>query len=154
MLNRIHAYDVDGTLVDSSHRYAALPNGNIDLAHWNANHHRIFDDVLLPLADQYKADIADPETYTVICTLRPPHPLDLRYIRDHLGMPDCLIMNAKRETENLSGFKRRHFTRLFNLRQFADLPRFFCADSSVYVETCRNLFTRVFHVQSEQEFTA
>lgn len=154
MIKRIHAYDVDGTLVDSSHRYAALPNGNVDLEHWLANHHRIFNDSLLPLADQYKRDIADPETYTIICTLRPPHALDLLFIREFLGMPDCLIMNDKNESENLSGFKRRHFSRLFNLRQFANVPRFFWEDSRVYVDTCRDLFTRVFHVTSAQEFTA
>ena len=154
MFKKIHAYDFDGTLVDSSHRYAALPNGNVDLAHWIENHHRLWDDRLLPLADQYMADVADPETYTIICTLRPPHWSDIRYIRTRLAMPDCLIMNALNESENLSGFKRRHFARLFNLRQFANLPRFFWEDSRVYVETCRHLFDRVFHVQSEQEFTA
>lgn len=154
MFKQIHAYDVDGTLVDSSHRYQGLPNGQIDLDHWLENHHRLNDDVLLPLVDQYKADIADPETYVIICTLRTPHPLDIRFIRENLGMPDCLIMNTKNETENLRLWKRRHFARLFNLRQFATLPRFFWEDSKTYVETCRDLFTRIYHVRSDQEFTA
>lgn len=154
MLKRIHAYDIDGTLVDSSHRYAALPNGNVDLEHWLDNHYRIFNDRLLPLADQYKRDLSDSETYTVICTLRPPHALDLMFIREILGMPDSLIMNVSNETENLGNFKRRAFSRLFNLKQFAALPRFFWEDSRQYVESCRDLFTRVFHVESDQEFTA
>lgn len=154
MIEKIHVYDVDGTLVDSSHRYAALPNGEVDLAHWLANHHRIDDDTLLPLADQYRRDIADPTVYVVICTLRTPHPRDLQYIARHLGMPDKLIMNSKNESENLRGFKRRHLARLFNLRQFANLPRYFWEDSRAYVESCRDLFTRVYHVQSDQEFTA
>ena len=154
MFKKIHVYDVDGTLIDSSHRYKALPNGQIDLAHWLANHHRINADTLLPLAAQYRADIADPSVYVVICTLRPPHPLDLAYIREHLGMPDCLIMNTKNKSENLGNFKRAELTRLFNLRQFAKLPRFFWEDSRAYVESCRDIFTRVYHVQSEQEFTA
>ena len=154
MFKKIVAYDVDGTLVDSSHRYRALPNGNVDLEHWLANHDKLWDDTLLPLSDVYKAHIADPETYVIVCTLRAPHPLDIRFIRERLGMPNCLIMNAKNETENLRNFKRRHFARLFNLRQFSYLPRFFWEDSAVYVETCRDLFTRVFHVRSDQEFTA
>jgi hypothetical protein len=78
----------------------------------------------------------------------------LRYIARHLGMPDKLIMNSKNESRNLHGFKRRHLARLFNLRQFAKLPRFFWEDSRAYVESCRDLFTRVYHVQSDQEFTA
>ena len=154
MIEKIHVYDVDGTLVDSSHRYRSLPNGNVDLDHWRENHYRIWNDSLLPLADQYKADIADPAVYVVICTLRTPEAADLRYIADNLGMPDKLIMNSKNESENLSGFKRRHLARLFNLRQFAHLPRFFWEDSRAYVESCRDLFTRVYHVKSEQEFTA
>ena len=154
MFKKIHAYDVDGTLLDSSHRYQALPSGEVDLEHWLANHHKLESDTLLPLADQYKADIADPETYVIICTLRTPHPADIRFIARNLGMPDCLIMNAKNESENLRLWKRRHFARLFNLRQFANLPRYFWEDSRTYVETCRDLFTRVYHVKSEQEFTA
>ena len=154
MLKRIHVYDVDGTLVDSSHRYRALPNGHVDLDHWVKNHHRLNQDTLLPLAEQYRRDIADPTTYVVICTLRTPQPADLQYIAQNLGMPDCLIMNSKNETENLAGFKRRHLARLFNLRQFAKLPRFFWEDSRAYVESCRDLFTRVYHVTSDQEFTA
>jgi hypothetical protein len=154
MIERIHVYDLDGTVIDSSHRYQSLPNGNVDLDHWIENHHRLWDDRLLPLADQYKADIADPTVYVVICTLRTPHWSDLRYIATRLGMPDHLIMNSKNESENLRGFKRRHLARLFNLRQFANLPRFFWEDSLSYVETCRDLFTRVYHVRSDQEFTA
>ena len=154
MFTKIHAYDLDGTLIDSSHRYAALPNGNVDLAHWVANHHKLDSDTLLPLADQYRRDVADPTCYVVICTLRPPHPLDIRYIARNLGMPNCLIMNSKNESENMQGFKRRHFARLFNLRQFKNLPRYFWEDSRVYVDTCKHLFTRVFHVTSQQEFTA
>lgn len=154
MFEKIHVYDVDGTLIDSSHRYKALPNGNVDLDHWKANHHKLWNDSLLPLADQYKVDLIDPATYVVICTLRPPHPDDIAYIARNLGLPDCLIMNARNQSENLGNFKRAHLARLFNLRQFAKLPRFFWEDSRAYVESCRDLFTRVYHVQSAQEFTA
>lgn len=154
MFKRIHAYDVDGTLVDSSHRYRALPNGNVDLAHWLANHNQLWNDSLLPLAEQYRRDVADPETYVVICTLRTPRKEDIQFIAQNLGMPDLLIMNSKNEKENLGNWKRRHFSRLFNLRQFRNLPRFFWEDSRQYVESCRDLFTRVYHVRSTQEFTA
>lgn len=154
MIKKIHAYDFDGTLVDSSHRYRALPNGNVDLAHWREYHHELWSDKLLPLAEQYMADIANPETYVIICTLRAPHWSDIRYIQTRLAMPDLLIMNTKNGEHDMSNFKRAHFARLFNLRQFAKLPRFFWEDSRVYVETTRDLFTRVFHVTSDQEFTA
>jgi hydroxymethylpyrimidine pyrophosphatase-like HAD family hydrolase len=151
---KIAAYDLDGTLLDSSHRYRALPNGNVDLDHWLANRYRCLNDTLLPLADTYKAHLAEPQTYVIICTLRTPTALDILAIRTLLGMPDLLIMNDKDQRTDMRNYKRRHFARLFNLRQFKHLPRFFWEDSQVYVDTTRDLFTRVFHVRSEQEFTA
>lgn len=154
MFKQIHVYDLDGTLIDSNHRYKSLPNGKIDLDYWFAHHHRINEDTLLPLAKQYKRDIADPETYVVICTLRSPHPLDLQYIREYLGMPNKLIMNSKNEKENLNGFKRRELVKVFNLRQFKNLPRYFWEDSKTFIDNCRDMFTRCYHVTSTQEFTA
>ena len=36
MIKKIKIYDLDGTLLDSSHRYRAV-GGKIDLAHWREN---------------------------------------------------------------------------------------------------------------------
>ena len=33
----IYIFDLDGTVIDSSHRQLALPNGDIDLTHWREN---------------------------------------------------------------------------------------------------------------------
>jgi hypothetical protein len=152
MYKRIHVYDLDGTLVDSSHRYRALPNGNIDLDHWRANEHRIFDDTLLPLAEQYKADIADPETYVVICTLREPEPEQYIFIRERLGMPNKLILNRQRLRKSAKGYKYRELAKLFNLKQFKNLPRYFWEDSEAFIKETETLFTKCFHVESNQNF--
>ena len=150
---RIHVYDLDGTLVDSSHRYKALPNGRIDLDHWIANKHRIVNDSLLPLADQYKADIANPEIYVVICTLREPSAEEYEFIRENLGEPNKAIMNRHCLRKNAKGYKYRELSKLFNLRQFKDLPRFFWEDSKAMIEECASLFDLCYHVKSNQEFT-
>ena len=45
-------WDLDGTVIDSSHRYSTLPNGDIDLPRWIADNTKanIERDSLLPLA--------------------------------------------------------------------------------------------------------
>ena len=45
-------YDLDHTVIDSSHRAATLPNGSIDLDHWreHSTPELIARDRLLPLA--------------------------------------------------------------------------------------------------------
>ena len=49
-------FDLDHTVIDSSHRQATLPNGDLNLQHWreNATPEKIAQDSLLPLADEWK----------------------------------------------------------------------------------------------------
>lgn len=44
-------FDLDMTIVDSSHRHVSKPDGSIDLKAWFNNCHRVVDDTLLPLAN-------------------------------------------------------------------------------------------------------
>ena len=68
----IHAYDMDGTIVCSLHRYRTTYGSDgierIDLPHWRANEYRARDDSLLPLAKQYQADRLNTGIITVITT--------------------------------------------------------------------------------------
>ena len=150
MYKRIHVYDLDGVLVDTSHRYRNLENGAIDLDYWLANRteEKIAQDKLLPLAEQYRKDCNNPEIYTVICTSRAYHTLDLQYISGVLGQPDKLIMRPVGNTEKDAQLKRRQLQRIFNLRQFQKLPRRFWEDNPKNLEACRDLFSQVFHIPS------
>lgn len=151
MFKKIHVYDCDGVLVDSAHRYRNKPDGTIDLDYWfkMRTPENIMRDELLPLAKQYKADCANPEIYTVICTSRASDPADIRFINEKLGAPNKLIMRPFGNMEGDAILKRRALSRLFNLRQFAKLPRFFWEDNKKNLQACEHLFTMVFHVHSE-----
>ena len=74
MIKKIHVYDFDGTIVDSSHRYKSVlcEDGieRIDLQHWIDNEYRALGDSVLPLAEQYREDVADPEIFTIVATAR------------------------------------------------------------------------------------
>ena len=64
-------FDLDGTVIDSSHRHAAKPDGSLDLEKWFENNvpEKIALDTLLPLAYSMKRIYAAGHT-VVICTAR------------------------------------------------------------------------------------
>jgi FMN phosphatase YigB (HAD superfamily) len=64
-------FDLDGTVIDTSHRYRNLPCGKIDLDYWFANstEEKIAQDNLLPLAAEMRRYYAEGHT-VVVCTAR------------------------------------------------------------------------------------
>lgn len=65
-----YIFDLDGTIVDSSHRAVTLPDGSINLAHWreNSTPEKIALDSLLPLADTWRS--VQEKHRVIICTAR------------------------------------------------------------------------------------
>ena len=68
-------FDLDGTVIDSTHRQNTLPDGSLNLEHWmeNNTHEKIMADSLLPLAQQMR-NIKKAGHTVIICTARSPHP--------------------------------------------------------------------------------
>lgn len=77
-------FDLDGTVIDSSHRHLAKPDGSVDLEHWfdNATPEKIAADGLLPLADAMRA-IHRAGHKVIICTSRSFQPADLQFLQDN-----------------------------------------------------------------------
>ena len=120
----IHVYDLDGTVISSSHRYRTIPGENrIDLEHWRANDipEMIAKDSLLPHAAQYMADIKNPRIYVIVATARACVPGDANYkfLRDRLAMPNKFI-HRKGVNDNRKGAKLKidGIRPLLNLKQF------------------------------------
>jgi len=150
MYKKIHVYDLDGVLVDTSHRYRNLSNGAIDLQYWIANRtaEKIAKDKLLPHARQYVDDCMTPEIFTVLCTSREYNPLDIEFIVGRLGAPDKLLMRPEGNTESDAILKRQQLQRLFNLIQFQKLPRTLWEDNPINIDRLREIFTHVIYVPS------
>ena len=150
MFDRIHTYDMDGVLVDTSHRYRNKPDGTIDLEYWFANRtpEKIQQDRLLPLAKQYVSDCHNPLIYTVLCTARVRHDWDIAFIRDNLAMPNKLVMRPVGNEQGDFLLKHNQLRTLFNLRQFANLPRRLWEDNLKNIEALQGLFTSCYHVPS------
>jgi hypothetical protein len=73
----IFIFDLDGTVVDTSHRYRNNAEGHCDLDYWFANStpEMIAKDTLLPLAATWRRRYAEGHTI-VVCTARDFTPLN------------------------------------------------------------------------------
>ena len=79
-----HIFDLDHTVIDSSHRQRLKPCGDLDLEHWIANRANaklVMADKLLPFASFMRA-VAKVQP-VAICTSRVISPLEYRYLSTH-----------------------------------------------------------------------
>jgi len=150
MIERIHVYDLDGVLVDTSHRYRNLSNGLIDLDYWITN--RTFSnmqrDKILPHAKQYRENCISKSVYTVLCTARVYHTLDIAWITNNIGMPNRLMMRPKNNYDMDAELKLKQLRPFFALKQFSNLPRTLWEDNPINIDRLGCLFTHTIFVSS------
>lgn len=137
MYREIHIFDLDGTLIDSSHRYRTMPCGTrIDLPYWieNCTPEKIRQDTLLPLAEFYHACVADPEIYVIIATCRLAKQADIDYVNEHLSGYNKFIYNQG-ELPAMKGaeFKGTKLRFINNLKQFKNAVKHFWEDNLDYL---------------------
>jgi len=68
----LYIFDLDHTVIDSSHRKATLPDGSLDLDHWIENNtsEKIARDGLLPALAMLRSAFYSGKHTVVICTAR------------------------------------------------------------------------------------
>lgn len=156
MLKGIHIFDLDGTLVDSSHRYRTLNNGQkmtIDLDHWRANEHRFTDDSLLPLAKHFQALNSDPDIYTIWITARTVKHFteSFGWLVENLGEPNKWFCRPNNSDISGAILKANQLKRFLNLQQFRFVPRFFYEDNKTYLKAvCDAIIAQPIFVISNQ----
>lgn len=134
---RIVIYDLDGTVIDSSHRYRTITeNGEtrIDLEYWRANEYRAMDDGLLPLAKQYMSDLADRNCFVIVATARVMGDPDWQFMREVLGMPNYFISRKPGDSQSGKTLKIKGLQKLANLRQFDMSKAVFYEDNIAYLK--------------------
>lgn len=153
-ITRVAIYDMDGTIVDSSHRYRTIVDENgerIDLDHWRENEYRAMDDKLLPMADQYKKDLADPHCYVIIATARVMHGPDWQFVKEILGEPDYFISRKDGDTQSGKTLKINGLARFFNLVNFKNAEFVFYEDNISYLKAvCDRFNIRGVYIPSKQ----
>lgn len=141
MIKRLAIYDMDGTIVCSLHRYKTDSTGlKIDLEFWRKNEKFAMSDSLLPLADQYKADLADSETYVIIATARVMHEPDWQFVNEILGKPNYFISRKDGDCCSGATLKIRGLVKFFNLKNFKNAKACFYEDNATYLKTVCDRF--------------
>lgn len=154
MIKNVKIYDMDGTIVCSLHRYKTIVKDGkefIDLPYWRENQHRAMEDSLLPLAEEYKKDLEDENTYVIIATARVLNEPDLSFINQVLGEPDFII--SRKEGDNQSGttLKIKGLARFFNLKNFKQASFCFYEDNTAYLKAvCDKFGIKGVYIPSKQ----
>lgn len=152
-MKRIAIYDMDGTIVCSLHRYKTIDN-KIDLQYWRDNEYRAGDDSLLPLAAQYKTDLADNDCFVIIATARILREPDMLFINNKLGKPDYIISRGEKDSRSGALLKVLGLKKLFSLKQFAkigsDMIVFYEDNVSYLKAVCDKFNCRGVYIPSKQ----
>lgn len=153
-IHRVEIFDMDGTIVDSSHRYRTrVDNGveKIDLEYWRANEYRAMEDGILPLAQHYRNCLRDPNCYTIIATARVMGDADWQFVREILGMPNHFISRPKDSAVSGAKLKIRGLAKFANLPQFQGIPWTFYEDNIDYLKkVCDRFQCRGVYIPSKQ----
>lgn len=153
--SRVAIYDMDGTIVDSSHRYRTVTGTDnitrIDLQYWRDNEYRAMQDGLLPLADQYMHDNASSEVYTIIATARVMHAPDWQFVDQVLGKPNYFISRTDGDIRSGAKLKILGLQKFFNLKPFRTADAVFYEDNVAYLKAvCDHFKIRGIYIPSVQ----
>ena len=131
MVKNISIFDMDGTIIDSSHRQATKPDGTLNLAAWieNATPEKISKDVVLPLAQQIRKRQKAGD-YVLICTARQMSFADFEFLQDNGICPDKIISRPLGNMEADGSLKAKQLSKLFNLKQFAKASKVMFDDAA------------------------
>lgn len=123
----MYIFDLDGTVVDSSHRYKADETGTVDIKHWRANSTAslIARDKELPLADFWRYAVKQGKP-VIVCTARVMKSADYEWLAKHRLVAD-LILSRNGETDNRSAVQQK----VEQLARFAPLKK-----SVIFFEDC------------------
>lgn len=155
MISKTHIYDMDGTIVCSLHRYRTVQREGrefIDLEHWLENEHLAHKDSLLPLADQYKRDLACPKTFVIIATARVLYTVDMQFIKDKLGLPDAIVSRQGRnDTRGGAALKITGLQSIFDTANLWNTKKVFFEDNFSYLQkVCNALNIKGRFIPSQQ----
>ena len=76
-------FDLDATVIDSSHRQITLPDGSLDLRAWkkNSTYDKVMRDRLLPLAKHWERIQEKKNVFIAVLTARVMADADYDYLR-------------------------------------------------------------------------
>ena len=147
---RILIYDLDGTIINSSHRAITNGDGSINLDLWRemSTKDYIFRDELLPMYWQLVNDYKNGDII-VICTARELNEHDLKFIHSMGIYYDYLISRPIGETTVDDVLKWQQCRHFFNLKQFKNLSKTLYDDN---IKTLTRFFSKGCDIVNAKEW--
>jgi hydroxymethylpyrimidine pyrophosphatase-like HAD family hydrolase len=145
---KIYIFDLDGTIIDSSHRATHDEEGNIDLKGWKEKSTKdyIFQDSLLPLYAKLQ-EVYKNGDMVILCTARELGKWDYEYINMHNIYYDRIISRPKGNQTKDHILKKNQCRYLFTLPQYRDIEKWFFDDNWSNLEALADLGAVVSHAQ-------
>lgn len=141
MLKNIVIFDLDATIVDSTHRTPNHADGTLNLPLYLElkNRENTMKDTLLPLANYWKSlDLS--KTYVIVCTARTWADFDQEFLDSHGLKAHKILHRAADGSENSTPdgkLKNKWLRRVLNLRQFSKLPAVMFDDAAPVISEMR-----------------
>jgi len=147
---RILFYDLDGTIINSSHRAITNADGSINLDLWRemSTKEYIFRDELLPMYWQLVNDYKNGDII-VIVTARELSKHDMNYIHTMGIYYDYIISRPIGETTADDVLKWRQCRHFFNLKQFKNLSKTLYDDN---IKTLTRFFSKGCDIVNAKEW--
>lgn len=148
-MKRVMIFDLDETIINSSHRTPNNPDGTLNLEKYFElkSRENIFQDTLLPLADFFK-NLDRTQNYVIICTARVMNQDDFDYL-EAMGLHYHAIYSRATDGSengiNDGKMKARKIGRLKNLNQFCNLPFYMWDDANVVIAAMRRIGVNCFN---------
>ena len=130
MQKPIYIFDLDGTVVDSSHRFTGTAEGKVNLAKWleDSTRENIFKDSLLPLAKFMKA-LMKANQNVWICTARNMSKDDFDFLAENGIKAKTILCRKDGDHRADAEMKTAKLKRLFNLKQFQNAEKIMFDDN-------------------------
>jgi hypothetical protein len=133
-------FDLDATVIDSSHRTPNKPDGTLDLAKYLKlkNHDAIMADTLLPLS-RVMREVYEKGHYVIICTSRGMEASDFHFLDvNDLPYHKCLHRAIGQMTPD-GELKRRKLNSYLSLKQFRNRPVYMFDDAKPVIAEVRRM---------------
>lgn len=146
MIKQITIFDLDGTVIDSSHRQVTDSKGNLNIAKWFENNtpEKIFQDKILPLAQEIRRRHKKGD-YTIVCTARNLSYADYEFMMENGILADKVICRPKGNMENDAELKRKQLNSFLSLKQFKQANKVMFDDNNKVRSLLRQIGISVIH---------
>ena len=146
MIKQVTIFDLDGTVIDSSHRQVTDSNGNLNLAKWFENNtpKKIFQDKILPLAQEIRRRHKKGD-YIIINTARNLSYADYEFMMENGILADKVIDRPQGNMENDAELKRKQLNSFLSLKQFKKANKVMFDDNNKVRSLLRQIGISVIH---------